>query len=92
MSKLLLNGLNLYNFKHSGKKTLSIYLTRTAFFPAFCGVNAGFPCPECANGLEASLLRSESLDEPDARNRSKNEDKITWNIQIGIVITITEGL
>lgn len=42
-------------------------------FPAFCGVNAGFPWLLCVNGFE-SLLRSDWLDPPDARKRSKKSE------------------
>lgn len=56
---MLLNGI----YHHRKSK-----LTTTPPLPIFWGVNAGFPCVECMNGLELSLPRSP--DPPDGLSRS----------------------
>lgn len=42
-------------------------LTLALALPTFCGVNAGFPCIECENGLAVSLR---SPPDPEALRRS----------------------
>lgn len=53
--------LNIRMFDQTFLLTLALAL------PTFCGVNAGFPCIECENGLAVSLR---SPPDPEALRRS----------------------